>query len=325
MSKEAATVSRTPIAAIGSAHAKLIVVGEHAAIYGYPALAAPLVALPTRCAAVPTRGALTVDSPLFTGRFSDAPPSLGGIRAAVQTMLARFGHPARGLALTLQSQVPVGRGLGSSAAAAASVLGAIATSFGATLDAAQMQELMGIAESFAHGVASGVDAAAATADGVIAFQMGKPVTDVPPGAPLHFVVADSGRPSQTKLAVEAVRTRLWSRVRDTSSRLELLGRLAEAARDAAQAGDLRAIGETMDAAQVELEALGVSDPALDHLIRAARVAGALGAKLTGAGRGGCIIALARDGTQGNEIARQLLAAGAEAAWHAGFAEEDRGA
>ncbi len=308
--------------AVGQAHAKVIIVGEHAAVFGYPVLAAPLPALTVRTEAWPAEGPITLDCPLYAGPLAEAPGVFDGIKALVEAALAKLSRPDRDLELKVQSDVPIGRGLGSSAALAASLVQAIYRSCGAPLDRETLLRLVGVAESFAHGAASGVDAAAVVAEGMVSFRRGLAAVPLRPARPLHFVIADSGLPSETRGAVEGVRRRLVRDAEDTRTRLETLGRLAEGAQAAATQGDTGRLGQSMNDAQCELEALGVSLPALDRLVLAARNAGALGAKLTGGGRGGCVLALARDPGAAEHLARAMRAQGARATWLASFGGEE---
>ncbi len=302
---------------VGEAHAKVIVVGEHAAVFGCPVLAAPLPALTARTEVRQADGPIGLVSPYYTGPLDAAPAAFDGVRALLEATLARLSLPHEDMILKLSSAVPIGRGLGSSAALAASLVRALYRSCGESPDPAALLDLIDIAETFAHGAPSGVDAAAVVADGMISFRKGLAATPVRPAKPLHFVVADSGVPSATRHAVAEVRARLARAAGDTRLRLREIGRLAEAAVAAASGGDAQRLGEAMNGAQRELDALGVSHPALDHLVQAARRAGALGAKLTGGGQGGCVLGLAEDPQAADLIALALRRQGATATWLVG--------
>lgn len=135
---------------------------------------------------------------------------------------------------------------------------------------------------------------------------------LPTGAELTFVLADTGVAGSTRTAVDAVR-----RVRETepdrfAGILARLTAIAHAARTALATGDRATVGSLMDESHLHLAALGVSGPELDTLAAAARTAGALGAKLTGGGLGGCLLALAPDLTTAEHVAAELRAAGATA-------------
>ncbi len=307
--------------AVGQSHAKVIIVGEHAAVFGYPVLAAPLLALTVTAEARPAEGPITLDTPLYTGRLHAAPAALDGHKALVRATFAKLERPARDLALRVRSNIPIARGLGSSAAIAASIVRALYRSSGAQLDDAVLFDLMSVAESFAHGYPSGVDAAAVMAEGLISFRKGMAVESVGLHGPLHFVIADSGVPSATREAVDGVRRRLALEATDTRARLAMLGRLAEEAKAAAAQGDACRLGDAMNDAQEVLQALGVSHYALERLIDATRKAGALGSKLTGGGHGGCVLALAQDREAARHLALVLRSHGATSTWLASLGGE----
>ncbi len=306
---------------VGEAHAKVIVVGEHAAVFGYPVLAAPLPALSARTEVRQADGPIGLVSPFYTGPLRRAPAVFDGIKALLEAARARLALPHRDMILKLSSNIPIGRGLGSSAALAASLVRALYRSCGESPDPFTLLDLIDIAETFAHGSPSGVDAAAVVAGGMISYRKGLAATPVRTSRPLHFVVADSGIPSATRQAVAEVRRRLARAAADTRLRLGEIGRLAEVAAAAAKEGDARRLGETMNGAQRELDALGVSHPVLDHLLLAAGRAGALGAKLTGGGQGGSVLCLAEDLQAAERIALALRSQGAKATWLAGTREE----
>jgi mevalonate kinase len=134
------------------------------------------------------------------------------------------------------------------------------------------------------------------------------------GADLVFVIADTGVRGRTREAVAAVAERRDRDPAGVESTLDELGELATALRGDVSTGDREAIGGAMSRAHVLLNGLGVGDPALDHLVHAAMAGDALGAKLTGGGRGGCVLALARDTASAAELGERLTRAGAAAVW-----------
>ncbi len=294
-------------AAIGRAPGKLILAGEHAVVHGRPAVAMPWPAVEAVAEARPAEGALTVTS--------ERPElDVSGLRAAAAETLARFGRSAEGLAIHVRSTVPAGAGLGSSAATAVAVVRATAAACGETLAAEDLAALADIAERHAHGLPSGVDVAAVAAPGPIFFMQGHPTEAIAPAFEPALVVADSGRPRDTRAAVAAVRARQETAPEAFLSALDLLGSAAVCAASALRTADPRLLGEAFDRAQSALHDLGVSDPALEALIKAARAAGATGAKLTGAGRGGCVVALAPDLASRPTIAAAMRDAGAVRVW-----------
>ncbi|MDA8345184.1 MAG: mevalonate kinase [Thermaerobacter sp.] len=300
--------------AVGHAHAKVILVGEHAVLYGQPALAMPLQALSMRAVIAPTNGPLVLDCPIYFGPLREAPLELSGIATAFAQALDHLGARREGLSLSLRSSMPMVRGLGSSAASAAAVVRAVYACFGATVDEHDLRRFVDLAEDQVHGTASGIDSAGVIAQGPFLFRVGQPPKKVEPGAGAVLVVGDTGSSAETRSAVAAVRRLLDARTQEVLRTMAALGELALSAQRALEDGNLSGLGEALDAAQQKLEALGVSHPKLEELVRAARAAGAIGAKLTGGGRGGCMIALAADDAAARDITQALHAAGATGTW-----------
>ncbi|MFP5503477.1 MAG: mevalonate kinase [Candidatus Sericytochromatia bacterium] len=306
-----------PPLAQGSAPAKLILMGEHAVVHGFPAVALPVPALAATVVAWQTPGPLRLHSPVFTGPIAEAaavPAAARGLAAAARQALAMLGRPADGLTLEVRSEVPMGAGLGSSAAVAVALVRAIYAACGRTPSEEALLVLAHRAETEAHGTPSGVDSHTSALGRPICYVQGQGARRLALPRPLYLVVADSGRPGHTGEAVQAVAARLRSEPTATRDRLERLGQLAEAVVRALESGVVEAAGPLFDAAHGELAELGVSDAGLDRLVAAARLAGARGAKLTGGGRGGCIVALAADAAEQERLVSALTAAGAARVW-----------
>ena len=130
----------------------------------------------------------------------------------------------------------------------------------------------------------------------------------------HLVIADSGVHGSTREAVGGLRQRYEADTAAIGPLIDELGALAQTAVTALGDGDAPALGAAMDRAHTVLRELGLSLPVLDRLTDAARQAGALGAKLTGGGLGGCMIALADSAGTADRIRAALLAAGSPATW-----------
>jgi mevalonate kinase len=159
-------------------------------------------------------------------------------------------------------------------------------------------------EAIFHGTPSGIDPAAAALGTCFRFVRGEPpsITPLPLAVPLPLVVGFGDRPRSTGAAVGGLRTR-WEADRPGHEALfDAVAAVAERGAHAAGAGDLPALGRAMDDNQALLERLGVSSDEIAALVGAARRAGALGAKLTGGGAGGAVIALAE---RPDVVARRL--------------------
>lgn len=313
-----------------SACAKIILCGEHAVVYGRPAIALPLSHLRARACIEPFNGPFQIVAAdlgrVYTAR-DDANRSL--IRLAAATL--RFVRPAHRQAgtslatlraqLTLTSDIPPAAHLGSSAAVSVAVARAVAACLGRDLTPAEASALAFEAEKMHHGTPSGIDNTVVAYEQPVWFvratQAREAGTHKPEIEPIaierlpDLVIADTGISTPTRIPVGDVR-RGWESDRAAYERLfDQIAGVATASRQALIAGDWERLGRLMDENHALLSELGVSCPELDALCEAARKAGALGAKLSGGGRGGNMIALARNAQHVASLRSQLLAAGAK--------------
>lgn len=274
-------------------------------VYGRPAIAA---ALGRSVTASPTEG-----------------PSGSGTHVHISTWNVRFtrttdeplGHALKALLLARGSDfgpdcrvdvtvaLTAGSGHGCSAALGVAILRALDAQEGVTRSDEETRTVADAWEKTFHGNPSGIDVALATSGGVVEFVRGGSLRRIQCAKPLHFVVADSGVKSSTKTMVEEVArqyARAKARIEQT---FDAIAALVRNARLAMEAGDIRALGQLMDLNQGLLSSLMVSTEKLEELCRVARENGALGAKLTGSGGGGSIIALATTADHAAAIAEAL--------------------
>lgn len=296
-----------------SAPAKLILCGEHAVVYGRPAIAAPLSDVRAYAEVAPGaagRG-LRFHAPDLGEDWSaverpDHP--LGELAAAT---LARLGLAAADLEITLRSAIPIASGMGSGAAIGTALVRALAIYAGWSLAPDEVAGLVYDSERRYHGTPSGIDNTVVAHGRPIWFVRGAPPTIEPlaVGAPLALVVGDTGVRSATRLPVGAVREAWQASPARYEALFDAVGELVTQARAALAAGDAPLLGRLLDANQILLEQIGVSSPELGRLVAAARGAGALGAKLSGAGWGGVMLALVTPETR-PAVEAALRAAGA---------------
>lgn len=297
----------------GSAHAKAILVGEHAAVYGHPAIALPITPLRTVAEVHHRPGPLRLSTGDASLPVAELPQRFASVGVAAVESLTFFGLPAEDVEIVVRSGIPPQAGLGASAAAANAIVEAVRAYAGAALDDASRFALVQTAERVAHGNPSGIDAHATRAREPLLFadHVATPLTL---GAPVCFVVADTGVRASTDDAVAGVRQIVDA---DPALGRGLLARLGELARAAVldlEQANLTDFGRRLTEAQQALTDLGVGHPAIDRLVTAALGAGAAGAKLTGAGRGGCVIAVTTDAASGQVVQSAMTAAGAVAGW-----------
>jgi mevalonate kinase len=301
--------------AIGRAHGKLILVGEHSVVYGMPAIALPfpMVEVISTVKKIPESVMISCD--YYNGPLSTIPEKMAGITACIYETLKNLKKPAEGIMIQLNSTIPLGRGLGSSAAVAVAIVKSLYSFFGQTIEQKQLMSLVHIAETHAHGNPSGVDMYTAASDVPIWFQKEKKIDAIQIGSPLHLVVADSGRVGDTHAAVTSVRENYQLQKANTEDSLNRLKKITYEARAAISEGNTKLLGSLLNLAQDELILLGVSDEGLNQLVNAARALGAMGSKLTGGGRGGCVLALAENPVHAKQLADHLMKSGASKTWN----------
>ncbi|WP_440896925.1 mevalonate kinase [Amphibacillus sp. Q70] len=314
-------VKATRKSAIGEAHSKLILMGEHAVVYNEPAIAIPFNTLKVVAKVKPTVGKVRFVSNFFTGELEAMPERMYGLAECIKAVCRQLNQPIANFYIELNSLIPIGRGLGSSAAIAVSLVRSLYNFFKKDLSREVLMELVDLAEKYAHGTPSGIDREATSQQSSIFYQMNQPTEQVSIARSLHLVVADTGRVGDTHASVASVKEQYQTLHATTKERIERLGALTIQARQALETGELIKLGKQLDQAQLELKALGVSDPGLDHYVDVSKKAGALGAKLTGGGRGGCMFALAGSFEQANVIEAALKDAGALQTWYCQIADE----
>jgi mevalonate kinase len=272
----------------GHAYGKVILLGEHAVVYGVPALAVGI-----------DRGAVAAAEPLGRGPSSllirgtrpvraDEPDS--DVARAFRDVLAACGHEAP-VRVEVSTDLPAGAGLGCSAALGVAVVRALEALAGSP---GTVEQTIGRAmawERVFHGNPSGVDATVAATGGCRWFVRGGANEGLRLGASLSLAIGHTGLPSSTKGMVEGVARLRQRRPEVVAKAFEGIEALVRNARVALEGGDVRTLGKLFDLNQMLLAGLFVSSTEIERLCELARGAGALGAKLTGAGGGGCVAAL----------------------------------
>jgi mevalonate kinase len=296
-----------------SAPAKLILCGEHAVVYGRPAIAVPLpdVRATAEAAPLPAGAGLRFAAPDLGAGWGLAEQPEHPLSELAAATLAQLDLPAPDLAITLRSAIPIASGMGSGAAIGTALVRALAAHAGTELPPDAVAALVYGSERRYHGTPSGIDNTVVAHERAVWFVRGSPPTIAPlaVGAPLTLLVGDTGVRSATHRPVGAVRAAHAAEPARFEALFDAIGALVAQARAALAAGDAPALGRLLDANQALLEQLGVSSPELERLVAASRAAGALGAKLSGAGWGGVMLALAAP-ARADAVAAALRAAGA---------------
>jgi mevalonate kinase len=274
---------------------KVILLGEHAVVYGHPAICLPL-----------DRG-VTVRVQRAAELRLAAVPSSGGepLRTALGGVADSLGVKAE---VSIDSAIPVGAGLGSSAAVAVAATRALAALAGRALDAAQTLALAGSMEQTFHGKPSGVDHTTCLLATPIRFEAGRASPLRVPRLSLLVVLAEP-RAASTREKVLGLRDEHQRDPRRLDALFRDIGALAEPGVRALERGDVRELGRLLSADQELLRAVGVSTDGLDTLCARLLQLGAFGAKLTGAGGGGAVVALHEEPER---VAAQLASDGRHA-------------
>ncbi|MFE4263120.1 mevalonate kinase [Streptomyces sp. NPDC056883] len=302
----------------GRAHAKSILLGEHAVVYGAPAIAVPVPQLPVTASAgwsSHSRGEPGGVSFTMTGSAvrrvgTQGSEGLHRLTAEFRAVMGMEDSPH--LDVIIDGSVPPGRGLGSSAACARAVVLALADLSGREVSERTVFDLVQTAENVAHGRASGVDAMAVGASAPLLFREGD-ARELSVGCDGLFIVADSGVIGSTKEAVGLLREGFQ---RHAGAQERFVGRATELTYEAVLAladGKPEELGSKLTEYHGLLRAGGLSTDRIEAMVGAALEAGSLGAKITGGGLGGCVIALTQP-EQAREVTRQLHEAGAVQTW-----------
>lgn len=307
-------------AVTATAPGKIILFGEHAVVYGEPAIAAPVKQVRARAiiSAQPDRppGWINLQAPdigldtIWDDLAQDHP-----LHVLIKLVLEAI-HIDRPPALTLRvtSTIPIASGLGSGAAVSVSVIRALTGFLGRTLTNDNISALAFEVEKLHHGSPSGIDNTVVTFEKPIYYRRKLPASKgemqpIEVTEPFMIVIGDTGISSPTAAVVADVR-KSWQADQERFEGLfRKTGDIAHQARQAIEDGDLNALGPLMNENQEMLIEMGVSSPELEQLIHAARRAGAHGAKLSGGGRGGNMIALVSQ-TNETSVAQALSQANA---------------
>lgn len=306
---------------VGYAPGKVILFGEHAVVGGEPAIACTI----DRGIRVAVSAGTATDGPILRSQNGALPalckPDPGGegperLREALRVLVELCGPETRRLQFSVDGAIPAGAGLGSSAALATALLRGVHQFFalhglGEVLDDDTLIDRAFAIEKVFHGNPSGVDHTTIVRGGVIAYERAAGSVGVAVSLslprPLRLVVGVAGPHAGTAVAVAALRERAHRHPDHYARIFSGIGALSRAARGHLERGEFSAVGELMDLNQGYLNALGVSTPGIEALCAIARERGALGAKLSGAGGGGAVIALVDD--DGEPVRRAFAAAG----------------
>lgn len=306
---------------VGQAHGKIILAGEHAVVHHQPAIALPFssVKLTVRIKAFTaddprSPSQVTIHSDYDQGDFFAHSDHLAGIQTIWSAFFDEYQLVRPSAIIQIKSTIPPERGMGSSAALATAFTRALFDCYQINLDSETLSDYTHRSEQIAHGNPSGIDEQIVRSRDAIYFKKDEMPAYFQLSLPAYLVVADTGEIGNTHRAVSDVHLLLKEKTTIVKGWITAIGEIVEEMMRAIKQKDITLIGKLMNKNYYYLQQLTVNNEKLDFLVQNALSAGALGAKLTGGGRGGCMIALAESERIAKKVAKHLKTAGAKETW-----------
>ncbi len=302
--------------AVATAPGKFILTGEHAVVYGTPAIACPVAGVHAKAQVYPsdTEGiavdAVDINTKIRTSIDLDHPISL-----ATNNLLQHFEiEKAPALHVKLSSTIPIAAGLGSGAAITTALIKGLTQAMDLQLSTAELSSQVYEIEKLFHGTPSGIDNTVIAYAQSVWFIRDEALEPINTVSQFDILIADTGVASETMTAVAGVRERYTKAPSQYRAYFDAITELGHQARTHIENGHITALGPILSKNHVLLQNIGVSSSELNTLVDAATNAGALGAKLSGGGVGGNMIALVEPNTI-SSVTTALFNAGATRVIH----------
>ena len=286
---------------IGKAHSKIILLGEHSVVYGYPAIAVPLKNIEIECEILESKTN-------FCCNENDT------LSVAIFMALKYLKKEKEKIKYSVKSEIPTKRGMGSSAAVSIAAVRAVFDYFNQKIETDLLEKLVNVAETTAHQNPSGLDAKTCLSEKPIKFIKNKGFSYIDINLGAYLVIADSGIYGNTREAVEKVRN-LGEIAKEPLKNLgELTEKFESLIKNKFETEKVKKIGQIMTNANDELKKIGVTIEKTEMLVEKALENGASGAKISGGGLGGCIIALCKSQKIAEKVKKILIENGAINIW-----------
>ena len=314
----------TTASGMGQSTGKVILMGEHAVVHHQPAIAIPFSGVSVQAEIQPSTHPLSIHCDFYSGLAYEMPEVLKSLKFTIHEALNQIEQlrPELGITPTTRSYWNNGKvEKGEASFVQAPSIEITITSYNVPLSDTLLFEIVQASEKIAHGNPSGIDTATTSGKEAVFFIKGEALQPLSIQLKGTLIVADTGITGQTLKAVQAVQEKIQEEPISTQKIIEEIGALVHTAKTCLSKGEVDILGSLLTQNHALLQQLEVSNETLDHLVQTALENGAIGAKMTGGGLGGCMIALAANLEEAEKIAEALQQAGAVQTWTHSFSND----